>query len=129
MGGVLVPRVTHFNIHADDLQRAVHFYEQVFSWKFDKWQGAMEYWTVSTGSDDEPGIDGGLSLRIPDFNFNAFVNTVEVENIDECVVKIKLNGGKTLFPKVALPGVGYYVPCQDTEGNHFGILEPDESVL
>ncbi len=39
-------RVVHFEIPADDPARAVKFYEKVFGWKFQKWEGPMEYWLV-----------------------------------------------------------------------------------
>jgi uncharacterized protein len=35
-------------------------------------------------------------------------------------------GGKVLIPKRAVPGVGYFAICLDTESNPFGILEIDE---
>jgi predicted enzyme related to lactoylglutathione lyase len=122
-----MPKVIHFNITADDVQRAIDFYTRVFDWKFEKYQGNMEYWLATTGGDDESGIDGGLSERGGGLSFNAFVNTVEVQDIDAYVVRIKMNGGKTLSPKVAIYGVGYLVPCEDTEGNRFAIMELDES--
>lgn len=122
-----MPRVTHFNIQAEDPQRAMKFYSQVFDWEFDKFPGAMEYWLITTGNSDEPGIDGGMSYRAMDLSFNSFVNTIEVQDVDACVARIKVKGGKTLSPKIAIAGIGFYVPCQDTEGNTFGILEPDES--
>jgi predicted enzyme related to lactoylglutathione lyase len=127
-GGFKMPRVIHFNIQADDPQQALDFYAQVFGWEFEKVEGAMEYWMADTGDPGEPGISAGVGLRNPNIRFNAFVNTISVENVDDYVVKIKMSGGKTLSPKIVIPGVGYYVPCQDTEGNTFGILEPDESV-
>jgi uncharacterized protein len=29
------------------------------------------------------------------------------------------------MPKSVIPGIGYFAYCQDTEGNTFGILQPD----
>ena len=58
-----MPRVSHFEIHATDPDRAIRFYSTVFSWQFNKWDGPVEYWLVRTGPDDEPGIDGGQSFR------------------------------------------------------------------
>ena len=52
-------RVIHFEISADDPDRAVIFYGNVFSWKIEKWD-PFEYWTVTTGKDDEPGINGAV---------------------------------------------------------------------
>lgn len=118
-----MPRVTHFEIPADDPIRAVAFYEQVFGWEITKWEGPMEYWLISTGPEDEPGIDGGLAKRAtPE---TGTENTIGVDSVDDFVAKIESNGGKILRPKSAVPGVGWLAYCQDTEGNTFGIMQSD----
>jgi Phage integrase family len=55
-------RPIHFEIPAKKPERAIQFYEKVFGWKFDRWNGLMEYWTIRTG-DSQPGINGGLMTR------------------------------------------------------------------
>ena len=30
--------------------------------------------------------------------------------------------------KTAIPGVGWFAQCKDTEGNIFGIMQPDANV-
>ena len=57
-----MPRPIHFEIPADRPERAIAFYEQVFGWRFQKWEGPTPYWLVQTGADG-PGIDGGLLAR------------------------------------------------------------------
>lgn len=37
------------------------FYKDIFGWKFEKWNGPMEYWILTTGDEKEPGINGGLA--------------------------------------------------------------------
>ncbi len=121
-----MPRVIHFEFPADDPERAIAFYENVFGWKIEKWEGPMEYWLIMTGPEEEPGIDGGLTRRTePGMGTE---NTVGVASIDEYLVKIEANGGKLLRPKSAVPGVGYLAYCQDTEGNSFGLMQEDTSV-
>ena len=36
-------RVVHFEISADDPQRAVDFYARVFDWRSEKWDGPQDY--------------------------------------------------------------------------------------
>ena len=60
-----MPRVTHFEIPADDPERAADFYRKVFGWEIKKWDGPVDYWLVTTGSADEPGIDGGIAKAEP----------------------------------------------------------------
>ena len=58
-----MPRPIHFEIPAENPERAMQFYSKVFGWKFNKWAGPMDYWVISTGQPGEPGIDGGLMPR------------------------------------------------------------------
>lgn len=118
-------RVIHFEINVDNPERAVKFYRDVFGWKIEKWNGPQDYWLVMTGSSDEPGINGGLMKRMNPAS--TTVNTIEVPSVDDFLAKINRNGGKTLSPKMAIPGIGYHAYCQDTEGNAFGIMQESKS--
>jgi len=118
-----MPRVSHFDIPVDNPQRAQKFYRDVFDWKFEKWDGPMDYWMAKTG-EEEPGIDGGMSKRIP--GQVGMTNTINVSSVDEFANKITKNGGNLIIPKMAIPKVGWFAQCTDTEGNMFGIIELDE---
>jgi len=120
MREVPMPRVIHFEIHADDPERAVSFYENVFGWKISKWQGPVDYWLATTGEPDKPGIDGAIMRRT---DHGTTYNTIDVPSVDEFAQRIEKAGGKILMPKTAVPGVGYMAYCTDTEGNVFGIME------
>ena len=123
-----MPRVVHFDIDSDDPERAIGFYSSVFGWKFEKWDGPMDYWLVTTGPDKEPGIDGSLGIRSEGgLSFNTYRNTIEVPDAVEYAAKVRESGGQTLTDKMAIPGVGWFVACVDTEGNHFGLMQSDES--
>jgi len=127
-----MPRPIHFEIHADDPDRAVAFYKGLFGWEFTKWEGPMEYWLVTTGKDPEPGIDGGLMKRMgpPPTDgqaVNAYVCTVGVENLDASIAKATGAGAVLAVPRMPLPGVGYLAYVKDSEGNLLGLLEPNEN--
>jgi uncharacterized protein len=116
-------RVVHFEVPATDTKRAVDFYSKVFGWKFEKWPGPMEYWLVSTGDAGAPGINGGL---LPNSStVKSTTNTIEVESVDAAATAVKKAGGKQLTPKNAIPGVGYFAYCEDSEGNVFGVMQND----
>lgn len=51
--------------------------------------------------------------------------TVQVENFDEIAGKIEAAGGKVALPKAAIPGVAWQGYFLDTEGNVFGVHQPD----
>jgi len=118
-----MPRISHFDIPADDPTRAQKFYAEVFDWKFDKWDGPMDYWMVKTG-DNEVGINGGLSKRMP--GQMGITNTINVLSVDEFTKKIIEMGGQLIIPKMAIPKIGWFAQCTDTEGNAFGIIEMNE---
>jgi predicted enzyme related to lactoylglutathione lyase len=117
-------RVIHFEINADQPERAAKFYQDVFDWNIGKWNGPSPYWMIDTGK-EEPGINGGLMNRIHPGAKNM-INIVEVENVDVFAEKIIDNGGKVTIPKMSVFGVGYMAYCQDTEGNTFGIMQNDK---
>jgi hypothetical protein len=119
-----MPRVIHFEINADNLERALKFYQKVFSWKIEKPPGILDYWLVTTGEQNQPGINGAIRRRT---HKGSTWNTIDVPSVDDFVKKIEKAGGKVVQQKVAIPGVGYFAYCADTEGNVFGILQQDPS--
>lgn len=123
-----MPRVVHFEIHADQPERAQRFYAALFGWQFQKWQGPVDYWTVTTGPDSQPGINGGLVPRRPGQPgdaVSAYVCTVQVERLDETVAAATRLGGQVALPRMPIPGVGWLAYCKDPEGNIFGVMQPD----
>jgi uncharacterized protein len=114
-------RIVHFEIPVDDPERALAFYGKCFGWTFQKWDGPMEYWMVSTGPKEQPGIDGGILRRQPG---QVTTNTVQVEDIDQAMATVQANGGKEALPKMALPGIGWIAYGIDPEGNVFGLFQP-----
>src|SRR5262245_53601775 len=105
-----MPRVIHFEIHTEDPERAIGFYQGVFDWQFQKFEGPMDYWLVTTGPDGQPGINGGLLRRMGAIDgcaVIAYVCTVDVASVDEAVAKALSLGGETALPKQAIPGVGW----------------------
>jgi predicted enzyme related to lactoylglutathione lyase len=122
-------RVAHFEIHADDPQRAISFYGTLFGWEFQQW-GGQEYWLIKTGSADETGIDGGLVRRRGDRPqigqaVNAYVCTVIVTSLDETIAGVDKGGGAVALAKMPVPGVGWLAYFHDPEGNIFGVMEND----
>ena len=128
-GGMARP--VHFEIHAEQPERAVRFYETLFGWKFSQW-GDQPYWIIVTGEDGTPGINGGLMPRHgggPEEMqaVNAFVCTVDVEQLDDSVSRALELGGVMAMPRMPVPGVGWLAYVKDTEGNILGMLEADEA--
>jgi hypothetical protein len=120
--------VGYFEIQASEPARAIGFYERVFGWSFhNAGDKPIDYWEIGNA-----GIRGGLLGRpapIPDrpAGTNAYVCSVEVADFDGATALILAEGGMVAMAKFAVPGVcwqGYFL---DTEGNTFGIFQPDEA--
>ena len=101
------------------------FIKKVFGWTITKWDGPFDYWLVTTGSDDELGINGAIMPRI--ISEQVTTDTIGVESLDNSLKKIVEAGGTVKQPKQAIPGIGYIAYCTDTEGNLFDVIQPDTS--
>jgi predicted enzyme related to lactoylglutathione lyase len=119
-----MPRVVHFEIYTDNPEAVRPFYQDVFGWKFQKFEGGpMEYWLVTTGDDKEPGINGGL-IRPRQGQSPGTLNTIGVASLDASIKKVEDRGGKICVAKMAIPGVGWLAYAEDPAGNVFGMIEP-----
>jgi predicted enzyme related to lactoylglutathione lyase len=128
-------RIIHFEIHAKDMDKLQKFYQDVFGWDFKDFGKEMGYFRgIMTGKDSPgsmwKGIDGGMTPRQGEMlpgegdPINAFVCTIEVENIDDMMHRIQKAGGTEATAKMEVPGVGWLAYHKDLEGNIFGILQP-----
>ena len=115
-------RPIHFEILADDPEKAGEFYKALLDWEIATWTGGDQtYWPVTTGPEGTPGINGGIMQR----SFQqAVINTVEVESLDEMLRKLDELGGKLVPGPNEVPGVGVHAYCADPEGNLFGLMQP-----
>jgi predicted enzyme related to lactoylglutathione lyase len=121
--------ITHFEIPADNVERAKKFYEKIFDWKIEKYEKDGDYWSVQTtevGDDEwtpkEPGaINGGLVKR--DKPHEPFLNYITVDSIEKTCKSIEKNGGKILTPKTEMGEWGWWATFEDTEGNIVGLYE------
>jgi uncharacterized protein len=115
-------RVTHFEVPCDNPEQTMNFFKEVFGWTFQKF-GDMPYWTVITGDDKSPGINGGF-MKKNDPN-QPVVTTIEVAHIDEAMTKIEKAKGKIVVPKMPIPAVGWLAYFKDPDGNIHGVYEND----
>ena len=126
-----MPTLVHFEVPADDVERSRKFYTDLFGWKIEKWPGTdsgdMEYWTVTTTDDkgNKPSVGGGMMKR--QNPQQQITNFIDVKSLDEYSSKVEKLGGKVVVSKMAVPGMGYFAVCHDTENNSFGLWESNES--
>jgi hypothetical protein len=114
-------KLVHFEIPAGDAQRAKGFWSGVFGWEFgDSAMPDMEYYMVRTGEDQGGAV---LSSEGP-FGMVVYFDT---DDIDASIAKVREHGGKS-EDKMAIPHIGWFTHCTDTEGNDFSLFQSDESV-
>jgi len=120
-------KVVHFEIPADDLERARKFYTSVFGWKMDS-VPEMEYILIGTTQVDENGmpteaggINGGMMKR--QSPLNSPVITIDVQNMEDAMKMVKKMGGKIIREKMQVGDMGYAAYFKDTEGNIIGLWQ------
>ncbi|MHB8652025.1 MAG: VOC family protein [Minisyncoccota bacterium] len=124
-------KVVHFEIPADDMDRAKKFYGSVFGWGLQDYPmpDGMKYTGITTTPADEkthlptePGaINGGMMERTKDVP--APVIAISVDSVDEYIEKIEAAGCKVVMPKKEIVGMGFYAYVTDTEGNVIGLWQ------
>lgn len=117
-------RVVHFEIPADDPERANEFYSGVFGWDVKRF-GEQDYWLANTGDPNTPGINGAIMKR--KHPAQPVVSSISVPSVDEYAKKVERAGGQIVVPKFVVPGVGHLAFFKDTEGNIFGLWQDDTS--
>ena len=125
--------VVHFEIPADQPERAAEFYRELFGWEINylgaAGGGGIDYWLVKTvptdaeGQPTRPGVNGGLMRRM--MPGQVPVNYINVENVDEFVRKAERLGAKVVMPRMPVPGMGWFSQLTDTEGNMFALWQHD----
>ncbi len=118
-------RVVHFEIPADEPERALAFYAAVFGWQHRTWQeeGCVPYHLLTTGPDDQPGIHGGLVERQEPAHPLSI--TIDVDDVDAAVERVVAAGGQLAMPKMAVPGIGWLAYFFDPEHNCLGMMQRD----
>jgi predicted enzyme related to lactoylglutathione lyase len=114
-----MPRPIWFEIPADDVSRALKFYENVFGWKANKLEG-MDYWIINLPRAPQSVMGGAI---MPRSMGKCTRNTIYAEPLDEYIAKVEKAGGKLTSPKMPIPG-GMWAACTDPDGVEFGLMEP-----
>ncbi len=116
--------IVHFEIPADDIERAKTFYSKLFGWQFSTPPGFDNYWVFETG---EPTQDAGGGILSRETAGQGIVHYIQVESVDKYVTKAQELGAHVIYPRSPVPGMGWFAQLLDTEGNCFAIWESDRS--
>ena len=112
-----------FEIPADNPERAKNFYGSLFGWKIELFPGMTDYWHIDTGGSDETPDGGLMTRKHPN---QPVTNYIAVSSVDESAAKVEKLGGTICKPKTAVPQMGFFAICRDTEDNEFALWEKNE---
>ncbi len=127
--------IAYFEIPADNVDRAKHFYKTLLGWKIAPTQTAMdpeamktmEYQDIVTGDALEGTMNmGGMYKRQMG---EGIMNYAVVDNVDKTLAKVEKLGGKIIRPKQEIPSVGEIAIIADSEGNGIGIWKPSKEMM
>jgi len=122
--------IAYFEIPADNVDRAKHFYHALLGWKIAPTKTpmdpamvkTMDYQDVNTGDPKEGSMSmGGMYRRQMG---EGIMNYVVVDDIDKVLARVEKLGGKIIRPKWEIPSVGTVAIIADSEGNGIGIWKP-----
>lgn len=119
-----MPTIVHFDVPAEDIERAKKFYSALLGWRFESYPEMQYNLITTTNLDGTPAVGGGMGKRMDPSQH--IVNYFGVPSIDAAVKKVKSLGGTIVTEKMAVPQMGYLVNCMDTEGNAFGLWEENK---
>ncbi len=112
--------IVWFEIPADNPERARKFYKSLFGWNINEFPGMKDYWHIETGGPDASPDGGMLRRKHP---AHTITNYILVPSVTRFMAKVEKLGGKVCMPKTAVPQMGYFAICEDTEKNTFAIWE------
>ena len=122
-------KVVHFEIPADNEDRAQTFYEKVFGWNiFKPHIPGWDYRLASTTETNEKGmpsmpgaINGAIMKRAAPGGTPVIV--INVPSVEEAVQQVEAAGGTLVMPPRPAGGMGIFAKFKDTEGNVLGIWQ------
>ncbi|HEX3627299.1 MAG TPA: VOC family protein [Verrucomicrobiae bacterium] len=119
--------IVWFDVPADDTDRAKKFYKSLFGWKIAPFPGMTTpdghpYLHIDTGGPDASPDGAVMSRMHPE---QSITNYISVPSVARSMAKVQSLGGSICKEKTAVPGMGYFAICKDTENNTFAIWEMD----
>jgi uncharacterized protein len=109
--------VVHFEVAGKDAAALQQFYGDVFGWRIDT-DNPMNYGIVDNGGE---GINGGIGAAGESEGHVTFY--VSVDDINRSLETIEARGGRTIMPRMEMPGIVTLAHFADPEGHLIGLVE------
>ncbi|HTS61910.1 MAG TPA: VOC family protein [Candidatus Acidoferrales bacterium] len=123
-------QVAHFAINADNVNRALRFYEKVFGWKFQAYGPPGFYMIEEQSAKAAVPLRGSLQKRreiVSGVPVRGFECTISVDDVEATAAAIESSGGKIVMQICTLAGIGRLLFFQDPEGNIAGAMQYDSA--
>jgi len=112
--------ICHIGLFTTDPEKTRSFYESVFSWSFELIAGFETYMMFTTPSGLGGGFDSGPNAEPP--GTAGPILHIEVDDIDDTLVRIAKAGGEMLVPKTKISDeFGHFARFVDNVGNRVGL--------
>jgi predicted enzyme related to lactoylglutathione lyase len=115
-------KVVHIEIPADDTTRGRKFWSELFGVEFQSYDGPTEYHMFQ--NDDEQSGGGMMPRQEGQEGIVVYFNT---DDMDATLEKVRELGGSVEAEKMPVPGMGWFAPVRDPEGNRFSFWQSDEN--
>jgi predicted enzyme related to lactoylglutathione lyase len=114
-------QMVHLEIPAGDTGKAREFWGSLFGWQWQAFEGPSEYHMTRLSE------TSGAAIYVPDESGKRGPRVYfDVDDINAAAAKVKELGGSADAPQ-AVPGMGWFTLCKDTEGNEFGLWQNDSN--
>lgn len=108
--------IVHVEFSATDREKAGKFYSDLFGWEIQH----MPEFNYTTFRSDE-NLGGGINTASDEYPLGTVVFYVGTEDIEASLAKAESLGGKTILPKMEVPGMGWLAMFTDPDGNKIGL--------
>ena len=114
-------KLVHVEFPVQDTERGTAFFGSLFGWKFqDSGMSEIDYQMFQTADDQGGAVyKGDGTVRGPVIYFDT-------DDIDTDLAKVRDLGGEA-EDKQPIPGIGWFAPCKDPDGNEFRLYQSDQS--
>ena len=112
-------QMVHLELPAGDTARAREFWGSLFGWQWQDFGGPTEYYTTQFAE-----TQGG-AIYAPDPPDRRGTRVYfDVDDIQQGNARVRELGGEA-GEAMAVPGMGWFSLCKDSEGNEFGLWQTD----
>lgn len=114
-------QMVHLEIPAGDTGKAREFWGGLFGWEFQAYEGSPTEYHMARFSDSQGGaiMEDDGSAKGPRVYF-------DVDDINAGAARVKELGGEA-SDAMAVPSMGWFATCSDSQGNPFGLWQTDPS--